>query len=81
MSQERTPSVGASTPHPNGSGRSLRIFAVDPNSKSASLLMTAFNAANLRYRMFRACQGLDLTLEIGESEVEKSHYAHGANRD
>jgi len=64
--------AGSGPGNSNGSGRSLRIFASDPNLKSVSTLITAFNEAGLRYRVFRACQGTDLVLEIGESDLDKA---------
>jgi hypothetical protein len=41
------------------------------NTKAESLLQNAFHAANLRYRLFRVCQGTPLMVEIGEAEVER----------
>lgn len=54
-----------------GSGRSLRILADDVNAPPVSMVMTAFNAANVRYRVFRVCQNTPLAIEIGEADVEK----------
>ncbi len=62
--------VGGGGVDSSGSGRSLRILAEDPNTRAVSLVMTAFNEARLRYRVFRVCQGTPLAVEFGESEQE-----------
>jgi uncharacterized membrane protein YgcG len=65
-------SLGGGGGSSSGSGRSLRILADDPNTKAVSLIMTAFNEAGLRYRVFRVCQNTPAAIEIGEAEVEKA---------
>jgi hypothetical protein len=63
--------VGSGGGSAAGSGRSLRILSDEPNTKTVSMIMTAFNAAGLHYRVFRVCQNTPAMVEIGEAEVER----------